>query len=219
MKNTLLKQGLFIVLACLLGPSCGSTNSNSEPDYIVYEVNPTEVQIDFFWKDKKDQPYGSFENLKNELDQTGKDLLFAMNGGMYRANQSPQGLYIEKGITLNEIDTQEEGYGNFYMQPNGLFYLAENNTPYITTSRSFIPNKNIKYATQSGPMLLIDGKIHPKFKKGSSHLNIRNGVGILANGNILFAMSTQEVNFYDFAQFFSKKGCKNALYLDGYCCS
>ena len=115
MKNTLQKFSLFIVLAGLLGPSCGSTNSNSEPDYIVYEVNATEVQIDFFWNDKKGEPYGSFENLKNELDQTGKDLLFAMNGGMYKSDQSPQDLYIEKGITLKDIDTQEEGYGNFYM--------------------------------------------------------------------------------------------------------
>ena len=65
-------------------------------------------------------------------------------------------------------------------------------------------------------MLLINGQIHPAFKKGSSNLNIRNGVGILPNNKVIFAMSKQEVNFYDFAQYFKNLGCKNALYLDGF---
>jgi uncharacterized protein YigE (DUF2233 family) len=77
-------------------------------------------------------------------------------------------------------------------------------------------NDNIKFATQSGPMLVVNGEIHTAFKKGSSNLNIRNGVGILPNNHILFAMSKKEINFYDFAQFFKNAGCKNALYLDGF---
>jgi uncharacterized protein YigE (DUF2233 family) len=76
--------------------------------------------------------------------------------------------------------------------------------------------KDVKFATQSGPLLLINGKIHTKFNKGSKNLNIRNGVGILPNNQLLFAMSKQEINFYDFATYFKSKGCKNALYLDGF---
>jgi uncharacterized protein YigE (DUF2233 family) len=64
--------------------------------------------------------------------------------------------------------------------------------------------------------LVIDGEIHKAFNKGSTNLNIRNGVGILPNNKILFAMSKKEINFYDFAEFFKSKGCKNALYLDGF---
>ncbi|WP_264554492.1 phosphodiester glycosidase family protein [Flavobacterium sp. N1861] len=29
-------------------------------------------------------------------------------------------------------------------------------------------------------------------------------------------MSKKEINFYDFATYFKKLGCKNALYLDGF---
>ncbi len=65
-------------------------------------------------------------------------------------------------------------------------------------------------------MLVIDGQIHQAFKKGSINLNIRNGVGILPDNRVIFAMSKQEVNFYDFAEFFMSMGCKNALYLDGF---
>jgi uncharacterized protein YigE (DUF2233 family) len=65
-------------------------------------------------------------------------------------------------------------------------------------------------------MLIIDGAIHSAFKEGSSNLNIRNGVGILPDNKVLFAMSKTEINFYDFARFFQKSGCKHALYLDGF---
>ena len=101
------------------------------------------------------------------------------------------------------------------MQPNGIFYITEDKKGVVCKSTDF-ENKNIQYATQSGPMLVIDGKLHPKFNEGSKNLNIRNGVGILPNGNVLFAMSKKKINYYDFAQYFKKLGCKNALYLDGF---
>lgn len=65
-------------------------------------------------------------------------------------------------------------------------------------------------------MLLINGKIHSAFKKGSTNFHIRNGVGILPDNRVIFAMSKSKVNFYDFALYFKSLGCKNALYLDGY---
>ena len=74
----------------------------------------------------------------------------------------------------------------------------------------------MKWATQSGPMLVIDGAIHSAFKKGSINVNIRNGVGILPDNKIVFAISKEEINFYDFAEYFKNLGCKNALYLDGF---
>ena len=139
-----------------------------------------------------------------------------MNGGMHKKDQSPQGLYIENGSTITPLDTKEIGYGNFYLQPNGVFYITEENNSTICTAKAFKGTKNIKYATQSGPMLVIDGKLHKKLTKGSKDLHIRNGVGVLPNGNLLFAMSKEKINFYDFATFFQEKDCKNALYLDGF---
>jgi len=108
------------------------------------------------------------------------------------------------------------GNGNFYLKPNGVFYIASNNKAHIIPTSNLLNRNNIKYATQSGPMLLIDGKMHHAFKKGSSNVQIRNGVGILPDGNLIFAMSKEPVNFYDFAQYFESLGCKNALYLDGF---
>jgi uncharacterized protein YigE (DUF2233 family) len=93
--------------------------------------------------------------------------------------------------------------------PKGLCKVKESFTG------QFLKKEMIKYATQSGPMLIIDGQIHPAFKAGSTNVNIRNGVGILPDGRVIFAMSKTAVNFYDFANYFKSLDCKNALYLDG----
>ena len=135
---------------------------------------------------------------------------------MYDENYKPKGLYIENGIVLSPIDRKDKGYGNFYLSPNGIFYIKNSGKAFVKETTSVKDYKNIKYATQSGPMLVIEGNIHPKFTKGSKHTNIRNGVGILPNGNVLFAMSKEKINLYDFALYFKKNGCKNALYLDGF---
>ena len=139
-----------------------------------------------------------------------------MNGGMYNKKLTPQGLYIENGELKSDIDTLYKGYGNFYLQPNGIFFLTDKGKAYISKTNNFKMNKNIKYATQSGPMLVINSKIHPEFDRKSKSLHIRNGVGIFPDGNLLFAMSKKKVSFYDFALFFKQSGCDNALYLDGF---
>lgn len=181
-----------------------------------YITDPTEQEIVFFWKDEKGQNYTNAQHLIQALKQEEKELLFAMNGGMYLQDRSPQGLYIEKGKTLKKLNTTQHAYGNFYLQPNGVFYLTEDKQAIVCKSTDFQDAGNICYATQSGPMLVIDGQIHPKFTPGSANVHIRNGVGILPDGKVLFAMSKETINLYDFASFFKEKGCQNALYLDGF---
>lgn len=188
---------------------------NDEDDFVYAVVNPKEQSVNFYFKNQYGTNFGSIANLKSWLGQHKKELLFAMNGGMYKKDRTPQGLYIENGISLAPID-RNKGNGNFYLQPNGVFYLDNNDQAVICTTEAFQSNPNIKYATQSGPMLVIDGQIHQAFKQNSPNVNIRNGVGILPNNKILFAMSKKEINFYAFAEFFKNKGCTNALYLDGF---
>lgn len=138
-----------------------------------------------------------------------------MNAGMYMPDCTPLGLFIQNCKTLRPINKRSSNYGNFYSKPNGIFYLDTNNITTICKTEYFIPGKNIKYATQSGPRLLIDGIMHPTFKSGSINSLIRNGVGILPNNHIIFVMAVKDINFYDFANYFKSLGCKNALFLDG----
>ena len=182
--------------------------------FITYTINPKKQEVKLFWKDDKGENFRSIQNLKFWLDKHKGKLLFAMNGGMYREDNSPQGLFIEKQKALSPLDTAS-GNGNFYLKPNGVFYITTDNVAAICKTQDFINNGTINYATQSGPMLVIDGQIHPAFKEGSENLNIRNGVGILPDNKVVFVMSKKEINFYDFANYFKTLGCKNALYLDG----
>ncbi|HEV7230206.1 MAG TPA: phosphodiester glycosidase family protein, partial [Bacteroidia bacterium] len=142
-------------------------------------------------------------------------LLFATNGGMYKPDNSPQGLFIQSGKVLAKLDTAS-GSGNFYLKPNGVFYITSGKQAFICNTSSFKDSGQVLFATQSGPILVIDGKIHSGFTRGSKNLNIRNGVGILPDNRIVFAMSKEPISFYDFANYFKSLGCKNALYLDGF---
>ncbi|MGC4039772.1 MAG: phosphodiester glycosidase family protein [Flavobacterium sp.] len=212
-----MKKRLVFLFFLILISSCFFQFSwkAADDDFVFYEANPKQENVRFYLKDDDGNNFGSIAGLKASLAKDKKELLFAMNGGMYKKDKSPQGLFIENSIVRNNLDTADGG-GNFYLKPNGVFFIDTNNRPGIVKTEDFKYGKNVLYATQSGPMLLIDGETHKAFSKDSRNLNIRNGVGILPNGRILFAMSKKEISFYDFAQFFKNKGCKNALYLDGF---
>ncbi len=180
-----------------------------------YTVDPKAQDLQFYWRDDKDQVLGSILKLKTWLNTQHKTLIFAMNGGMFKPDQSPLGLFIQDQKPLVSLDTSS-GSGNFYLKPNGVFYLTTDKRPVICTTTDFVNKGKIQFATQSGPMLLINGQVHPAFKKGSTNLNIRNGVGILPDNKIVFAICKEPVNLYDFAMYFKNMGCTNALYLDGF---
>jgi uncharacterized protein YigE (DUF2233 family) len=217
MKRT--KLFLFFLLFGLtgaIGLSSFVTRQTSEDDKILsYVVDPKSQDLQLYWKDDSLKIFRSILNLKTWLDKKHKTLVFAMNGGMYKQDNSPQGLFIQENKTLAPLNTSS-GNGNFHLKPNGVFYITMNKQAVVCKTTDFNNNEKIRFATQSGPMLVIDGEIHSAFKQGSNNLNIRNGVGILPDNKVIFAMSKEEINFYDFASYFKSLGCKNALYLDGF---
>jgi len=205
----------FIFIFSLTGLfSFAQKNDTVDNQFIGYKVDIRKHDLKLYWKDDKSENFGSIQNLRSWLDKHKRKLVFAMNAGMYKPDFSPQGLFIENQKRLTLLDTSS-GNGNFYLKPNGVLYITVDNTAVICTTTDFKDNGKIKYATQSGPMLLINGQIHSAFKAGSTNLNIRNGVGIFPDNTLVFAMSKKEINFYDFATYFKNLGCKNALYLDG----
>jgi uncharacterized protein YigE (DUF2233 family) len=205
--------GLFALI--LLSSLLTSLSTPIEEEFLSYTVNPKIQQLEFFWKDDKGKIINNFANLKLHLELSNKKLLFAMNGGIYEKEYSPKGLYIENGRTEIQLDTGS-GFGNFYLKPNGVFFLTYDLKAEICNTIDFHKKRNVKFATQSGPLLVINGAVNPIFDQMSKSLNIRNGVGILPEGKVLFAMSKKELNLYEFASYFRRNGCTQALYLDGY---
>ncbi|MBF9144251.1 phosphodiester glycosidase family protein [Hymenobacter properus] len=187
----------------------------TQPAFISYRADVRHHQVRLYWKDEHNRRFRSLEGLRKWLDARGQKLDFAMNAGMFDPDFAPQGLYIEAGQTVVPLDTAA-GQGNFYLKPNGVFYLGTDVSAHISSTAAFRNDGRVAYATQSGPMLVLDGRLHPAFRPGSANVQIRNGVGILPNGEVLLAMSRRKINFYDFAEYFRKAGCRQALYLDGF---
>ncbi|MFN8263739.1 MAG: phosphodiester glycosidase family protein [Chitinophagales bacterium] len=186
----------------------------------VVDLQSKTQTINFHLKNKEGKSYNSISALLKDKELDSLDFLMVTNGGMYTPNHEPQGLFIEKGKTIKPIDESNVNNNtNFYLFPNGVFYVDSNNNANIKTTTEYSKlNKTLhtKYATQSGPMLVIDNKIHEKFVQGSKNINIRSGVGIMDNKRVIFLISDGAVNFWDFATVFKDIfGCKNALYLDG----
>ena len=172
-------------------------------------------RVSLFNLNASGQPYGFFSTLSNDLAAQGKTLSFAMNGGMYDAGLKPIGLYIEGGKTLHKLN-RRNGAGNFHLKPNGVFYVKGGTGGVLDTDAYAKAGIKPDYATQSGPMLVIDGAIHPKFSENGTSEKFRNGVGAVDGTHMVFVISDQPVGFYDFAVFF-RDGLKtrNALFLDG----
>ena len=162
-----------------------------------------------------DGTYGSFRNVDEALGAEGKALGFAMNAGMYHRDLAPVGLYVEDGVEVAPLITSD-GPGNFGLLPNGVFCIGDSFR--VIESRAFKKERpECRYATQSGPMLVIGGKLHPKLLPDSDSLYVRNGVGVSEDGQrAVFAISDEAVNFHAFARFFRDAlGLKDALYFDG----
>jgi uncharacterized protein YigE (DUF2233 family) len=181
----------------------------------VLEIDPKQQELRLYWKDAQGQPYGSFDMLKEGIAREGKTLRFAMNAGIFSEDHTPGGLHIENGNELKSLNLKE-GYGNFHMKPNGVFLLGAEGASVVESETYSQSQTAPQFATQSGPMLVIDGEFHPAFREGSDNKNIRNGVGVDADGHIWFVISNERVNFYDFASLFRDRlHCQDALYLDG----
>ena len=183
-------------------------------DFILHTYNPNTEIISMYYKDASNKLLRTLGSLKQFVESSKRELIFAMNGGMYHPDFAPVGLFIADH-TLHTSVNLNRGTGNFFIQPNGVFYVDANEKPGICLARDIHKVQKIKHATQSGPMLVINRRINPYFSDTSNYFNIRNGVGITKYGKLIFAMSRKPVTLYEFAHYFKQQRCVNALYFDG----
>lgn len=184
--------------------------------HVICEVTSTD-DVRLFHAGPDGAVLGSFARADSLLEPQGRKLAFAMNAGMYHADRSPVGLYMEQGHQIAPLVTAA-GPGNFGLLPNGVFCIGRDGRLSVIETRRFAENPpDCRDATQSGPMLVIDGAVHPRFLAGSRSRFVRNGVGVTADGRrAVFAMSEGRVTFMEFALLFRDGlGLAQALYFDG----
>ena len=179
--------------------------------FIVCTVDPADYDLRLFLDTPDGKPYGSLEAFA----AAGPAIVFAMNAGMYLPDSSPEGLFVEGGRTVMPLNTRDASDLNFYLKPNGVFSVGVDGHAAVVETSRFEATPEVAYATQSGPMLVIDGQMHPKFDANGTSLHVRNGIGMRADGKVVFAISLAPVSFGRFARLFRKLGCADALYFDG----
>ena len=181
--------------------------------YAVVRVDLRRASLELHWKDSAGNPFHTFDRLANNL--APDRLIFATNAGIFAPGYVPLGLHVEDGHELVPLNLNS-GSGNFYLQPSGVFFIDAGGAHVVESSRYPGTTPQTRLATQSGPMLLIDGRINPNFKPDSTNTQIRSAVGVLDPDRVVVVLSGEPVTFYQFATFFRDRlGCRDALYLDG----
>ncbi len=202
LKQLQVKQGLF--------------------DVVTLDTHKETVQL--LWKHPQTQlAFTHFNAVAAYARENHKTLRFAANAGIYAADNTPLGLHIEGGKILRKLNRGGDsglGGGNFSLKPNGVFLVSATGQAQVMTTEDYVQWQDRsplpQFATQSGPMLLIDGQLHPRFIMDSPSLKLRSGVCAQTPTRLHFVISRSVVNFYDFAHvFLDHLDCKNALYLDG----
>jgi uncharacterized protein YigE (DUF2233 family) len=208
---------LFAALAPARSQESGPCNAISEAGqhYTICTFDMRTARLRLFLKGADGKPYGNFAAIAEALKSHGDSLTFAMNAGMFGTDYRPVGLYVEGGHQVMPANTRA-GSGNFHLKPNGIFYFGARHAGIMETSRYLEAHLHPEYATQSGPMLVIDGSLHPKIEASGTSEKIRNGVGVRDGHIVVFAISDDPVTFYQFATLFRDRlNCPNALFLDG----
>jgi uncharacterized protein YigE (DUF2233 family) len=203
-------QSCVVVAAPLCASQAYESNS-----YAVCRIDLRENRLELFNLDEQGVPLATFSALQDALMKEGKALDFAMNAGMFDQNLKPIGLYVENGVQAKKLNVRN-GPGNFHLKPNGVFYIKGDRLAVVSTDAYVKLREKPDFATQSGPMLVIDGNIHPQFSQTGTSYKVRNGVGAVNDHTAIFVISDNAVNFYDFARFFRDElQCANALFFDG----
>lgn len=184
--------------------------------FTVCEFDASKEKLQLFWTDRSGKPIRSFATLERTLGPNTRNVLFSMNAGMFETNGMPLGLFVENSSQRRPLNTRN-GDGNFYMKPNGVFEIDANGLLKIETSEEYSKDaRQARWATQSGPMLVVDGELPLQIAPDGPSKNIRNGVGLRNSHDAFFAISEDEVSFGKLARFLRDgMGCKNALYFDG----
>jgi uncharacterized protein YigE (DUF2233 family) len=225
------RLAVIAFIAILAGASIAAWISFKEPDlpmvsklpencrdlefegagHIVCEIDSRRDDVSLHLRDPDGKPYGSLEALARDVP-----FAFAMNAGMYHEDMSPVGLHVEEGVERAPLNLAN-GEGNFFMKPNGVFYVDREGRAGVMESGAYAAARpDVRVATQSGPMLVIDGEVHPRFEQNGTSRYIRNGVGVCTDGRVVFAISRGEVSLGSFARLFRDGlACPNALFFDG----
>lgn len=130
--------------------------------------------------------------------------LLGINGGFFDRSYHPLGLRVSDQQQYNALK-QISWWGVFYIK---------NKKAYLTNPRQYNQRRPVDFAIQSGPRLLINGRI-PSLKGGNAE---RSALGITPDGRVIILVTDHApMNTTALAEIFKAEplNCKQAINLDG----
>jgi uncharacterized protein YigE (DUF2233 family) len=215
----MITRSLPIIFALTLLYPAAAAPEKRIVDGVTYQILRAPADsVRIVWKDSEGRQLRTFPEAVRHLERNGATVDTLMNGGIFEPGGVPSGLLIQDGKQLTGVN-RNEGEGNFFLKPNGIFLVGSRGAAVIRTDEYPLKDVEVRQAVQSGPLLLRHGKVHPAFNASSSSRLHRNGVGVSKDGIVVFAMtdfhSPKFPNLHEFAQLFQTLGCEDALFLDG----
>ncbi len=213
--------GLCSMLLLLAATGCSSLRqavqnrpcTSTGLEYV--EIDLDLHSLELLWKDAVGKPLLTLDRARAYVEARGDSVIALTNAGIYEPGFIPTGLFVQNGIERQSLNLRD-GEGNFYLKPNGVFYLTATGARIVESSGFAVDTEELMLALQSGPLLLSRGIVHPAFRENSSNCRLRSGIGIRTDGSIVVAISRGAINFHDFTRYFLEElGCTDALYLDG----
>src|SRR5579862_5473909 len=196
-----MKYAFMSVLGFGVVPPACTTRDIAGVHVAVCEWTISRDSLELYWRDDRGNPIGSFARLDSIVRSHGRHLIFATNGGIFAPGQVPLGLFVQNGrqlVPLNLRDSTADPPPNFYYKPNGVFYVANSRAAIVESSAYSGVDAKPELAVQSGPLLVSGGRIHQGLNPNGPSKYVRNGVGVRADGTVVFAMARDPVNLYTF---------------------
>jgi len=214
----ILRSTLLAFALCFTGQSIAAPEKKIVDGVTYHVLRAPAGSVKVIWKDVDGNQLRTLPEVARYLASEKITVDTLMNGGIFEPGGVPSGLLVQDGKALRPVN-RNEGDGNFFLKPNGIFLIGSKGAAVIRTEEYPLPDVQIQYAVQSGPLLLRQGLTHPRFNANSTSRLHRNGVGVSKDGEVVFAMtdfhSPKFPNLYEFAQLFRNLGCEDALFLDG----
>lgn len=216
--------GLAASNTTALAVECRQLTHQNVP-YSLCVVDLGQEDLEVFYLDRHGQPLKHFDAVQAQLSTEGRELIFAVNGGMFEPDLSPVGLLFSKGTMLKALNTKGlpgqskpngSSSGNFYHQPNGVFWVQDGKAHIADTLayQRVAPKPHL--AVQSGPLLLQHRKVPQALGAFNLASYTRNGVCVLSPTTVAFLNSDKPTSIKQLA--LAMQGelkCDAALYLDG----
>jgi len=181
----------------------------------VLEVDLRRADLRIHWG-RDGRPWRTFRALQDALAAAGSPARAITNAGTFEPGLAPTGLLVSGGRRVHGLEAADGDPALvFFMKPNGVFAIAGGEAVIVETGAAGAL-RDVAEATQSGPLLVRRGALHPRLRPGSPNRKVRSGIGVRDPARVVIVLSKDESNLETFARLFRDRlGCADALYLDG----